>query len=137
MIKDISAPEAWALLNENGNAVLLDVRTTMEYEYVGHPPEAVHLPWKEAPDMQVDPAFVDKARRVLGEARPGCAPEDLTVLTLCRSGARSKAAGEALAESGFRNVMNVVEGFEGDKDENNHRGNINGWRYHNLPWEQS
>ncbi len=137
MIKDISAPEAWALLNENEDAVLLDVRTTMEYEYVGHPLDAVHLPWKEAPDMQVDPGFVDKARDVLRQARPARDPEDLVVLTLCRSGARSRAAGEALAENGFRNVMNVVEGFEGDKDENNHRGNINGWRYHNLPWEQS
>lgn len=137
MIKDISAPEAWALLNENEGAVLLDVRTTMEYEYVGHPLDAVHLPWQEAPDMQVDPEFVDKARDVLGKTRPGRDPEELVVLTLCRSGSRSKAAGEALAESGFRNVMNVVEGFEGDKDANNHRGNINGWRYHNLPWEQS
>ncbi|MEX2524539.1 MAG: rhodanese-like domain-containing protein [Gammaproteobacteria bacterium] len=137
MIKDMSAPEAWALLNENEDAVMLDVRTTMEYEYVGHPPDAVLLPWKEAPDMQVDPEFVDKARDVLRKARPGRDPEDLVVLTLCRSGGRSKAAGEALAENGFRNVINVVEGFEGDKDENNHRGNINGWRYHNLPWEQS
>lgn len=137
MIKDISAPEAWALLNENEDAVLLDVRTTMEYEYVGHPLEAVHIPWQEAPDMQVDPEFVDKTRGLLSRTRPGRDPEELVILTLCRSGSRSKAAGEALVESGFRNVMNVVEGFEGDKDENNHRGNINGWRYHNLPWEQS
>jgi rhodanese-related sulfurtransferase len=137
MIEDITPPEAWARLNEDENAVLLDVRTTMEYEYVGHPLEAVHLPWKEAPDMQVDPDFVAKARETLRRARPGREPEGLTVMTLCRSGARSKAAGEALAEAGFHEVYNVAEGFEGDKDEYNHRGNINGWRHHNLPWEQS
>jgi len=137
MIEDISPPEAWAKLNEEEDAVLLDVRTTMEFEFVGHPLEAVHLPWKEAPDMQVDPDFVARARDVLRGARPGHAPEDLTVMTLCRSGARSKAAGEALLEAGFHKVLNIDEGFEGDKDENSHRGNLNGWRYHNLPWEQS
>ena len=56
---------------------------------------------------------------------------------LCRSGARSATAGEMLVNNGYTNVYNVLEGFEGDKDENGHRSTINGWRFHGLPWEQS
>ena len=56
---------------------------------------------------------------------------------LCRSGVRSLAAGKKLAEHGYTDVTNIAEGFEGDKDAHNHRGHVNGWRYHGLPWEQS
>jgi hypothetical protein len=33
-----------------------------------------------------------------------------------------------LLKFGFTNVAHVVSGFEGDLDENNQRGNVNGWR---------
>jgi len=42
-----------------------------------------------------------------------------------------------LIKNGFTSVYNVLEGFEGDKDENGHRNTINGWRFHRLPWEQT
>jgi len=58
------------------------------------------------------------------------------VLAICRSGKRSHVAAEHLREQGFREGYNVVEGFEGDLDTRRHRSTINGWRFHNLPWEQ-
>lgn len=138
MIKEISAPQAWDILNTDKNAVLLDVRTKMEFDYVGHPLGAIHVPWQEAPTWEINPGFVNKVREVLKEARPSAGPaENLKVITLCRSGKRSYAAGQALADHGFKNVMNIKEGFEGEMDKNKHRGNINGWRFHKLPWEQS
>jgi len=138
MIEDLTPPRAWSRLNEDEDAVLLDVRSKVEHDFVGHPPEAVLVPWKDPPDGEVDPDFVAKAVAALKQHRQGKDPAaDLTVLTLCRSGARSKAAGEALLAGGFKKVFNVAEGFEGDKDENKHRGNLNGWRFHNLPWEQT
>ena len=136
MVKEITPPEAWNILQSNPRAVLLDVRSGMEYEYVGHPVGALHIPWKDAPDWQVDPAFVARVRSALAAVKGDGAVEDLTILAMCRSGARSMAAAEALQAEGFRQVINIAEGFEGDKDEHKHRGTINGWRFHGLPWEQ-
>ena len=59
------------------------------------------------------------------------------ILMLCRSGKRSQLGGELLSSAGFTEVYNIIEGFEGDKDEHGHRNCINGWRFHGLPWEQS
>ncbi len=136
-IRDINPNEAWDMLQQRPEAVLLDVRTTMEYQYVGHPVGAVHVPWKEAPDWENDPQFVAKVRKALGERAEDKSPEELPVMTICRSGKRSLAAAEALMRQGFREVYNIGEGFEGDLDEKKHRSNVNGWRFNNLPWEQT
>lgn len=138
MIDEVTPPEAWEILEQNPQAVLVDVRSRVEFEYVGHPPEAVNIPWKDAPDWQIDPNFVDKVRSTLAGLRPDMEHhEDLPLLMLCRSGARSRTAGEVLREQGFTRVYNVAEGFEGDRDEYMHRNTINGWRVHGLPWRQS
>ena len=138
MIDEVTPPEAWDTLENDPQAVLLDVRSRVEFEYVGHPPGAINIPWKDAPAWQIDAAFVDKVRSALAEGYPETQQcEDLTLLMLCRSGARSRSAGEALLEQGFTRVYNVAEGFEGDRDGNSHRNTINGWRVHGLPWEQS
>lgn len=135
-IKDLSPTEAWEML-EQSRAVLLDVRTTMEYQYVGHPVGALHVPWKEAPDWENDPQFVAKVRAALSDRTPDQEPEGIPIMTICRSGKRSLAAAEALARQGFREVYNIGEGFEGDLDEKKHRNTVNGWRFNNLPWEQT
>jgi rhodanese-related sulfurtransferase len=56
---------------------------------------------------------------------------------ICRSGHRSVYAGETLEAAGFSAVINVLEGFEGPLDDNNHRGTVGGWRHRGLPWQQS
>lgn len=138
MIKEINPLEAFKILEQQQAAVLVDVRSTMEYEFVGHPPNALHIPLKEPPDWNTQPEFVQKL--ITGLSNHIGSSERLTdtpLLMLCRSGARSKLAGELLIENGFTTVYNVLEGFEGDKDDNGHRNTISGWRFHNLPWEQS
>ena len=66
-----------------------------------------------------------------------CVPhKDAVVLLLCRSGKRSIDAGQVLEKAGFSDVYNVLHGFEGDLDENFHRGRKNGWRFDGLPWAQ-
>ena len=137
MIEEVTPSEAWQALNEDATSVLLDVRSQMEYEYVGHVPASVLVALKEPPRWQSDPNFVDKVRQALEHSRPGQAPEELTIYTLCRSGARSMVAAQELASKGFNKVYNVKEGFEGDKDEQQHRGTLNGWRFHGLPWQQT
>lgn len=138
MIEEITPLEAWDILHSGENAVVLDVRSTMEFQYVGHPVGAINVPLKEPPAWGTDPEFVDKVRRSLLEAYGDAGDvEDLTILSICRSGQRSLVAGELLAADGFKHVYNVLEGFEGIRDSDNHRNTINGWRVHGLPWEQS
>jgi len=58
------------------------------------------------------------------------------VLLLCRSGKRSALAAEAATKAGFTSVFNVLEGFEGELNEAQHRGTADGWRFRGLPWVQ-
>lgn len=122
---------AHLFLQQTPEAVLVDCRTEIEHMYVGHPVGAEHVAWQEGPDWEIDPDFAAKVKRLLkGDlARP--------VLLICRSGVRSLAAGEALETAGFKQVINVLEGFEGPLDEDFHRGTLGGWRYRGLPWQQS
>lgn len=138
-IKEIRPPEAWELLNSNAASILIDCRSTMEFNYVGHPVQALHVPWSEPPGWQVNMNFAEAVRELL-EEQPlvdGAMQEERPILVICRSGVRSLDAGKVLAANGFRNVYNVMEGFEGPLDEERHRSNIGGWRYHGLPWVQS
>jgi len=130
MIENLQPLSAWTILQENPDAVMVDVRTKMEHLFVGHPPRALHIPWKEAPDWQVNPEFVALVKKSV----PNLAAP---VLLLCRSGQRSLDAARALEEAGYQHLVNIVDGFEGPLDDQQHRGNLGGWRFHNLPWQQS
>ena len=132
MVAEVNPKQAWKILQENPNAILLDVRSKVEFDYVGHPVGAVHVPLQEFPDWQTDPDFSQKVIELLGTAS-----RDVTVLTICRSGKRSMLAAQLLEEQGYKHTVNITEGFEGNPDENRHRGNVNGWRFHGLPWEQT
>ena len=130
MIENLNPQQTWDFLQQNPNAVLIDVRTKMEHLFVGHPPKSVHIPWKEAPDWQLNPNFVAQVRQVVSNP-------NTPILLLCRSGQRSLEAAAALQASGYTHLINIEEGFEGALDENKQRGNVNGWRFAGLPWQQS
>lgn len=138
MIKEVDPKQAYDILQKTDDALLIDVRSIMEHQYVGHPLDALHISLKEPPEWETSSDFVKKLEIALQQQFPDKkALPDLPLLMLCRSGARSATAGEMLINSGYTNVYNVLEGFEGDKDKNGHRSTINGWRFHGLPWEQS
>ena len=136
-LKEVTPPEAWLLIQDNENSVLLDVRTSMEFEYVGHPLNAINLPWMEAPEWTVNTEFYQQVKAMLSQKHAKESVEQLPVFLICRSGKRSESAANCLLEGGFTNVYNVIEGFEGDRNQEKHRNTVNGWRFHNLPWEQS
>jgi rhodanese-related sulfurtransferase len=136
-VKTLTPQEAWVLVQDNPRAVLVDVRSNMEYLFVGHPKGAIHVAWIDEPDWNINPHFVTQVRQLmLGgvcmEGDTNCAP----VVLICRSGKRSLEAGKILIKQGFMEVYNVSEGFEGELDEQHHRSTVGGWRYHGLPWEQ-
>jgi len=138
MTKETRPKEAYEILEQQKDAVLIDVRSTMEYEYVGHPLNAIHVPIKEPPDWVTLQDFVKNVRLALEQQCPENKEiREIPLLMLCRRGKRSGLGAEMLSNDGFTNVYNVLEGFEGDRDDNGHRNTINGWRFHGLPWEQS
>lgn len=123
----VTPAEAWSLFSA-GAARLVDVRSAEEVKFVGRVPDALHVAWMNGLSLARNPRFVREL-----EARVG---KDEIVVLLCRSGKRSAAAAEAAAKAGFRNAFNVLEGFEGDLDEQQRRGAFNGWRFARLPWIQ-
>ncbi|NNM00465.1 MAG: rhodanese-like domain-containing protein [Gammaproteobacteria bacterium] len=131
-IKSLDPRAAFEKLRGDAGAALIDVRSRMEFDYVGHPVGALNVPLKDYPDWQVPADFVVQVAAVTG----GADGRDRPLLLLCRSGARSMAAAKLLAQAGYTDLTNVDEGFEGDKDADGHRNSVSGWRYHGLPWEQ-
>lgn len=133
----LSPTQAAELLQKDARAVLVDIRSSMEFLFVGHPRGAVHVPWIDEPDWDINPEFTTEIRKLLlggvvcSEAQD-CAP----VILICRSGKRSHDAGKRLIEDGMTNIYHVDEGFEGELDDNHQRSTLGGWRYHGLPWEQ-
>jgi rhodanese-related sulfurtransferase len=136
-VKTLNPNEAWELLESNQRVVMIDVRSSMEFLFVGHARGSVHVPWIDAPTWTVNPNFVTEVRKVmLGGIGMGEHGDDAPVVLICRSGKRSLEAGKLLINNGFTEVYNVIEGFEGELDEHHHRSTVGGWRYHGLPWEQ-
>lgn len=130
MIENLDPQQAWQLLQQNPDAVLIDVRTKAEHTDIGHPIAAIHIAWQEQFGAAVNPNFITEVAKV--------APDDQTpVLLLCRSGQRSLSAAKALDQVGYQHLINIVNGFEGDPDSNQQRGNINGWQFCGLPWGKS
>jgi rhodanese-related sulfurtransferase len=135
--KALSAPDAHSLLKSNPRAVLVDIRSTMEFLFVGHPAGSVHVAWIDEPDWTVNAHFVTDVRKLmLGGATSHDDIGGAPVILICRSGKRSIDAGRKLLEAGFSEVYYIDEGFEGELDDNRHRGTRGGWRFHGLPWEQ-
>jgi rhodanese-related sulfurtransferase len=132
---DITPEQAWKLLSENPEAVLVDVRTDAEWRFVGVPDlaslgrDVVYIEWNGA-DGKPNENFVADLR----EHVP--AGEDRPVVFLCRSGNRSISAAEAATEAGIAPSYNVLDGFEGPLDGDRHRGG-KGWRAIGLPWTQT
>ena len=130
MIENLTPQQSWDLMQSDSKAIMIDVRTKMEHTFLGRPLNAVHVPWKEAPEWTLNTAFVAQVEQVVID-------KSAPVLLLCRSGVRSLEAASALENAGYTHLINILDGFEGALDDNKHRGNISGWRYSQLPWEQS
>ena len=123
---DIAPALAWQW-RQAGQAVLVDVRTDAEREWVGFIPGAVPVAWKQWPGMALNAGF--------DAALTAAVPAGTKVLLLCRSGVRSVAAARRATELGLQ-AYNILEGFEGDANGQAQRGHQGGWRMRGLPWMQ-
>jgi len=133
---DVGVTETWSALRDDAKAVLIDVRSGAEWNFVGVPDlatigkECLFVAWKDYPGMALNTRFVD-------DVAAHDVPRDAALYLLCRSGVRSKAAAVALTAAGYGPCHNVVAGFEGDADAVKHRGLTGGWKVAGLPWLQS
>jgi len=120
---------------------ILDVRTPEEFLFVGSPDMAWRIPviaqsyeWdaeKKKFPMKLLPDFVARVQTV---AKP-----DDTIMVTCRSGGRSAIACNLLAQAGFKNVHNIIDGMEGDA--NGDSASVaqaqpvkDGWKNSGCPW---
>jgi rhodanese-related sulfurtransferase len=132
---DITPQQAWDLLSDDPEAVLVDCRTSAEWRFVGVPDisslgrDIVYVEWNSTDGVHNDD-FVEELKAA------GVTPGERPVVFLCRSGNRSIGAAEAATEAGIGPSYNVLDGFEGNLDEHEHRGST-GWRALGLPWRQS
>jgi rhodanese-related sulfurtransferase len=134
---DITPLEAWKMLNDNPQAVLVDVRTDAEWRFVGVPDlssigrDVVYIEWNTS-QGQRNQSFLAELKEQVPDASDG---EERPVVFLCRSGNRSIGAAEAATEAGITPAYNVLDGFEGNLNAEGHRGET-GWRAIGLPWKQ-
>ena len=151
-VTHVAPTEVWERLRAEPGALLVDVRSDMEFLMIGHPRGAVNVPWIDAPDWTVNPRFVAEVRKLLlgrpkgaapgrdgravGRVSGGGAGGRAPLFLICRSGNRSVDAARALAADGIDDAIVVDGGFEGPLDEEHHRGTVAGWRHAGLPWEQ-
>lgn len=137
-IDDVPVEDVWARLAEDAGAVLIDVRTRAEWTFVGLPDlgkigkRILTVEWQTYPDG-TDAGFTDRMTKALDAAG---ATKDNELFFICRSGARSRMAAEAMAHAGYRRCRNVADGFEGPLDADRHRGQVAGWKAAGLAWVQ-
>jgi rhodanese-related sulfurtransferase len=126
----LTPQEAYALLQSDPNVKLVDVRTNAERDWIGRVaiPSEQHLAveWNVYPGGTPNPNFLSQLEQV--------ADKNTVLLFLCRGAVRSRHAAKLATENGYAHSFDVLEGFEGDKDADGHRKNVNGWCKAGLPW---
>ncbi len=126
----VTPAEAFTLLQADSGIKVIDVRTQAERDWVGkiHVPEAQHfsIQWTLYPGGAKNPDFLQQLAQ--------CAQPDDVLLFLCRSGVRSRYAAEVATANGYQNCFDILEGFEGDRNDAGHRKTIGGWCRAGLPW---
>lgn len=133
--RNLLPKQAFEKLASNPDSLFVDVRSEAEHKFVGFPNNSVLIPWTDEPNWQPDAqGFSDAVKKQLSERDDAL---DVQIILMCRSGYRSNEALKCLEASGFTHVSHVASGFEGDLDENDQRGNLNGWRHDGMPWTQS
>jgi rhodanese-related sulfurtransferase len=143
--QDVSSDEAYLCATDDSDCYILDVRTDEEWRWVGHPGvnkagygaelegKVVNISWliMWRDELVENWRFLRDVKRTFGWR-----DRDVKLITMCRSGSRSKAAADALEAAGYRNVFNMTHGFEGDRDPSGYRIR-NGWKMDGFPYNDS
>jgi rhodanese-related sulfurtransferase len=132
---DITPNDAWEILKSDSGAMLIDVRTTAEWHFVGTPDLAslnkktILLEIRSLPNMDKNPNFEKTVTKVVQD-------QNTKIIFLCRTGGRSAEAATEMSKLGYSQCYNIAGGFEGELDTHSHRNKISGWKASQLPWKQ-
>lgn len=118
--------EAYELLQQTPESLLIDVRTQAELGLVGRVPTALNIEWAFYPGMVPNQDFAKQLSDNVNKNQ--------TLIFMCRTGGRSHNAAAVAATLGYTQAYNMLEGFEGDTNSLNQRTMINGWKRAGLPW---
>ncbi|MDP8568926.1 rhodanese-like domain-containing protein [Methylophilus aquaticus] len=122
----LTPQEAYLLVEQHTEAVLVDVRSRAELELVGRVPFATHIEWAFYPGMVANPDFAQQLQAQIDK--------NSTVIFMCRTGGRSHNAALLAQQLGYAKAFNMIEGFEGEANALKQRTLINGWKHAGLPW---
>ena len=141
MVENINSKEAFDLLKEDENTVLIDVRTNKEHLEVGIPDlreigkDTFKIEWRNS-------ILPGSRKRFLNDFNNNLSHHDEgKYLFICRSGIRSNFAALTVEESfksGNYNGMcfNIEDGFEGHEQPSVYLKNPTGWKNLGLPWSR-
>jgi phage shock protein E len=102
-IKEVNSPEVNTMLQKDKKLVVLDVRTSDEFN-AGHLKGAINIDIRQ-------PDALSKIDKLDHNAK---------YIVHCRTNHRSKVAVDHMVQSGFKNIYQMMDGF-------------NGWSLNNLP----
>jgi len=128
VIKQIPSKDLEKFIKENPTSILLDVRTEEEWNMVGKP---------SGKKFKIKTYFISLLKGVqrikndnfVHDVNSKKISKEDPILVICRSGQRSQMAATLLQQEGYKNCINISDGFE---------GNVNvghGWKNSNLPVE--
>lgn len=142
--EDVTPSDAYYMATTDANTYILDVRSNSEWSWVGHPGanklgdgtelegKVINIAYmiEYKGDFIINPSFLVDVQNEFQN------PEEVILITMCRSGGRSVAAANVLEAAGYSNLLNMVTGFEGGKDDSGYRA-VNGWKVDGLPYNYS
>jgi len=128
VIKQIPSKDLEKFIKENPSSILLDVRTEEEWNMVGKP---------SGKKFKIKTYFISLLKGVqrikndnfVHDVNSKKISKEDPILVICRSGQRSQMAATLLQQEGYKNCINISDGFE---------GNVKvglGWKNSNLPVE--
>jgi len=142
-VTQIEALEALKIVANDPESMIIDVRTFEEFNFVGFidlskiedgKKKLLMLPWRLYPKMDYNPDFQIFLEEFLNKNFSN--PKEVKIIFICKSGGRSNEAAAYFLDLGYKNCYNIVGGFEGELNQENKRGTINGWKASNLDWGQ-
>ena len=128
-VKEIAPQQAHEVLQNDADAVYIDVRTEGEFA-AGHPEGAINIPvafHDPARGMVLNPEFVKVVEQNFSKEKK--------IIVGCQAGPRSTRAAGLLEQAGYRDVSNMLGGFGGMRDPSG-RVVAPGWSAEGLPVTQ-
>ena len=138
-IKQISSKEAFEEINSNAGALLIDVRSELEWKKIGIPDlgdlneNLILLELQSMPSMEYNQNFLVELEEALNDKNVN------NVMFICKAGVRSQAAavqsmGVLLNKNKSIKICNISDGFEG-KGFSIFGDKAPGWKNSGLPWK--